>query len=272
MTQTSNEAGRRVRELRRQHGMTLERLAAAIGTSIPVLSRKERGEQPFERKDVRALIEQFELAPHEAHELWTGAGFVPEVSPPISHASNSYEFAEALLLRVPYPACVLSFLGYLLAWNQEFEMLWHPSRLALKPLHALDLLLSADVAPEMAEAWEHTTRQILGLFYQRLVRRAHEPPTKRLLASLSARYGARFDAPWQAYQQGEATPPTGAAEVLLVSQHSPWGPLTFLALRGLASTPRNDELITLVPFGAESHERYQQARATVSVGRLYVHL
>jgi transcriptional regulator with XRE-family HTH domain len=261
-----------VRELRRQRGLTLEQLAAAIGTSIPVLSRKERGAQPLERKDVRALVEQFGLAPHEAHELWTVAGFVPEISYPHSHASNSYEFAEALLLGVPYPACVLSFPGYLLAWNHEFELLWNPSRLALKPLHALDLLLSADVPPEMADAWEHTTRQVLGLFYRRLARRAHEPLTRSLLASLSARYGARFETRWQAFQRGSAAPPTGAAEALLVPLHSSWGVLRFLALRGLAATPRDDELITLVPFGADSHERYQQARATVPVGRLYVHL
>jgi hypothetical protein len=167
---------------------------------------------------------------------------------------------------------VLSFPGYLLAWNHEFELLWNPSRLALKPLHALDLLLSADVPPEMADAWEHTTRQVLGLFYRRLARRAHEPLTRSLLASLSARYGACFETRWQAFQRGSAAPPTGAAEALLVPLHSSWGVLRFLALRGLAATPRDDELITLVPFGADSHERYQQARATVPVGRLYVHL
>lgn len=272
MTRTSRErAGRRVRELRRQRGLTLGKLAAAIGTSISVLSRKERGEQPLERKDVRALVEQFGLAPHEAHELWTVAGFVPEISYPASYPGNSYEFAEALLGSVPYPACVLSFPGYLLAWNHEFEMLWNPSRLALKPLHALDLLLSAHAPPEMTEAWEHMTRQVLGLFYQRLAPRAHEPPTRSLLASLSTRYGTRFDARWQTFQQG-AAPPTSAAQALLVSQHSPWGRLTFLVLRGLTATPRDDELITLVPFGAESHERYQQARNSVPAGRLYVHL
>jgi hypothetical protein len=150
-------------------------------------------------------------------------------------------------------------------------MLWHPSRLALKPLHALDLLLSAHAPPEMTDAWEHTTRQVLGLFYQRLAPRAHEPPTRSLLASLSARYGAHFDARWQTFLPG-TTPPTSAAQALLVPQHSPWGQLTFLVLRGLVAAPRDDELITLVPFGAESHERYQQARASVQAKRLYVHL
>jgi transcriptional regulator with XRE-family HTH domain len=253
--------------------MTLEQVATAIGISIPVLSRKERGAQPLERKDVRALVEQFGLAPHEAHELWTIAGFVPEVSYPTRPPGNPYDYAEALLSQVPYPACVLSFPGYLLAWNHEFETLWQPSRLAFKPLHALDLLLAAAGPPDLAERWEQTTRQVFGLFYQRLARYAHEPPTRRLLASLSARYGAAFDERWQAHQRGNAaTPAAERADVLLVPQQSPSGALTFLALRGLASATHDDELITLIPFGIESEERYRQVRAAVSESRVYVHL
>jgi transcriptional regulator with XRE-family HTH domain len=268
-----NAAGQILRRLRQQRGLTLTEVAASVGISVPVLSRKERGEQAIERKDIRAIIEQFRLSPWEAYELWTGAGFVPEpVELPIQPASLR-TFANTFLLKIPFPAYIITPLGYLLAWNQEFETLWTPSQRAIKPLHLLDIILSTQVSTRMASAWERYVRQALHMLYQWSLRRGREPRFDWLLKTLSERYGAAFDKPWQKMQSSASLRARVASyREMLVPQQTSAGTITYIALRGVSHVPQEYELIVLVPFGAESHERYQQVRETMPPSRLYMHV
>jgi transcriptional regulator with XRE-family HTH domain len=268
-----NAAGQILRRLRRQRGLTLTEVAASVGISVSVLSRKERGEQAIERKDIRAIIAQFRLSPWEAYELWTGAGFVPEpVELPVQPA-NLRTFANTFLLKIPFPAYIITPLGYLLAWNQEFETLWTPSQRAIKPLHMLDIIFSTRVNTRVASDWERYVWQVLHMLYQWHLRQGHEPRFGWLLKTLSERYGPAFDKPWQQIQSSASLRARIASyREMLVPHHTSAGTITFLALRGVSHVPQEYELIVLVPFGPESYERYQRVRETMPPGKLYMHL
>jgi transcriptional regulator with XRE-family HTH domain len=268
-----NAAGQILRRLRRQRGLTLTEVAASVGISVPVLSRKERGEQAIEREDIRVIIEQFRLSPWEAYELWTGAGFVPEpVELPIQPA-NLRTFANTFLLKIPFPAYIITPLGYLLAWNQEFETLWAPSQRGIKPLHLLDIIFTTQVHADMVSDWEHYVWQVLHMLYQWTLRRGNEPRFGWLLKTLSERYGAAFDKPWQQMQSSASLRARVASyREMLVPQHTSAGTITCLALRGVSHVPQEYELIVLVPFGPESHKRYRRIHTKMPPGKLYMHV
>ncbi len=251
-------AGLTLRRFRHQRGLTLEQAASSLGISISVLSRKERGQQEIKREEVRLIIEQFQLSPAEAHELWTSAGFVPEPGSVPETTGRLRGYASQHLPKLAFPALLLTLPGYVLAWNQEYELIWQPSRLRYRPLHILDLLFSTEVPPELSEAWERYTWQMILLFHYWVARTIQQPQVHKLLQALSRRYGDRFDTRWLSLQTNQAMRAgmPGLREVLVPWQ-SAQGPATFVLLRGSAQMPQSHELLVFVPFGSDSQTRYR---------------
>ncbi len=268
----TSTAGQTLRKLRRQRGLTLQQVSRSVGISVPVLSRKERGQQALERSDIRAIIEGFRLSPAEAYELWTRAGFVPEtvLAPPRGASAPPRTFAETYLPHIAFPACVLTFFGSYLAWNQEYESVWQLSRLSVRPPHLLDMLFLTPVPTELGDAWERFTWQIMYLLYQRTPRLIYEPRFLKLLDRLSQHYGNAFESRWHALQQSRGMPPDGPpATPILVPRQSPYGVITYLLLHSTVLLAQDHELLVLVPFGTESHAHYQQMCHLIPASRIY---
>jgi transcriptional regulator with XRE-family HTH domain len=265
-----SSAGHELRRLRLQRGLTLEQAAASLGMSIPMLSRKERGEQSLKREDIRACIERFRLQTWEAYHLWLSAGFLPEFGWSSARPINAGHLADTALRDCAFPACLLSRPGYLVAWNQPFETIAQPSRLSVAPLHVLDLLLGAAPEPALAVAWEHTILQAARTLYPWALGVLHEPPFQQLITLLSRRYGAAFDRRWYNFHfgQGAQIPPAHPSEPIIPIS-SAYGVVRFVTLRGALAVPGDYGLLMLVPLGQESTQRYQQMQAAMGGSKLY---
>lgn len=265
-------AGHELRRLRLQRGLTLEQAAASLGMSMPVLSRKERGEQSLKREDIRACIARFRLQTWEAYHLWLSAGFLPEFDWSSARPIEAGHLADTVLRDCAFPACLLSRLGYLVAWNQPFEMVAQPSRLSVVPLHVLDLLLGTQPEPALAAAWEHTILQAVRTLYPWALGVLHEPSFQELITLLSRRYGAAFDRRWYTFHfgQGAQIPPAHPSEPIIPAS-SPYGMMRFVTLRGTLAVSGEYGLLILMPLGQESTQRYQQMRATMGKGKRTLH-
>jgi hypothetical protein len=137
----------------------------------------------------------------------------------------------------------------------------------------LDIIFSTRVSTKMASDWERYVWQTLHMLYQWKLRRGNEPRFVWLLKTLSERYGAAFDRPWQQIQSSDSLRARVVSyREMLVPQRTWAGTITFIALRGVSHVPQEYELFVLVPFGSESHERYQRVRATMPEGKLYMHV
>jgi hypothetical protein len=267
-----NTAGQTLRRLRRRQGMTLAQMSTAVGISVPVLSRKERDKQALERSDIRTIIERFHLGRCEAYELWTMAGFVPEPHSLPMHTTDPHDYAEHHLLPMPFPACLLCEYGYVLAWNEPLEGIWHTSALPVRPLHVLDLVFRVRVSPENMDQWDVLARQMMRLFHQRVPHLPDPAQFEHLLTTLYRRYGEAFGARWHALHAGSyaaSHQPEASASEMLVEQHSHAGTITYIILHGTTLTPQDFELLVLVPFGTESLSRYQQMIVDSAAHGLY---
>lgn len=265
-----NTVGQKLRQLRRQRGLTLKETSSSLGMSAPVLSRKERGKQAFERREIRAIIERFGLTPREAYELWLMAGFIPEAANTPVASTNVRAYARRYLPMLGFPAYILNVAGYLVAWNQELETIFRLSRLGIRPLHLLDMAFAPPEPEQAIESWERYQWQMVQMVHRWLPRMASDPHLGRLLDMLSQRYGTAFEQCWQSLQNNDAgqhnEPASGA---LLVPLVSPAGIITSLALRSVVPVPQDYELVVLVPLGKENQARYQQLSQTMPSGRLY---
>lgn len=262
-------AGQTLRQLRLQRGWTLKQMADSLGMSAPVLSRKERGAQPLERKDIRAIIAHCRLTPYEAYRLWLSAGLIPDNLEPPRSARLLRVYAEHLLPLMPFPACVITRLGYILGWNSEYEALFEVSQLPLAPLHLLDIVFAqearANAPRSRAASVTIYSEQVLALCYREASRLMSDPRLEQLLQLLSHRYGAAFDARWRSLQAksagtlADSTPPT------VVQQHTA-GPVIYFALHDRLMLPEDGGLVILVPANQDSFTRFQQFCAGISGG------
>ena len=267
-------AGHLLRKLRHQRGLTLKLAAAALNTSSPVLSRKERGEDVVERQDIRFAIKSYQLTAWEAYELWTAAGFLPEPSPISEHADDLHEQTEALLQNIAFPAFVMDSLGYIRAWNQGIEAIWAPSsaQASAGRLHIIDDLFSARLRERLGEAWEAYVAQSLKIFYHKTLRIANDPEFRMLMETLHARHGAEFVRKWNEAQSGGNGLATPDAAPTIVVHDSPFGPIQYLVMQTLFQLPQQYELITYIPFDAANQERYQRFKAAIGPNKLYFNI
>ena len=271
LTELHSLAGQMLRKLRHQRGLTLKQAAAALNTSPPVLSRKERGEDVIERQDIRFAVKSYQLTAWEAYELWTAAGFIPELSLISEHIYNLHEQTELLLQNIAFPAFVMDSLGYIRAWNQDIEAIWAPSaaQQGRHRLHIIDDLFSPRLRERLGPGWEAYVSQSLKIFYHKTLRIANEPEFRALIETLHARHGAEFVRKWNEAQNGRGDPLAPDAGATIVVHDSPSGPIEYLVMQTLFQLPQQYELITYVPFGDANQERYRHFKATIGPNRLY---
>lgn len=269
--QISGAAGYLLRKLRHQRGLTLKLAAAALNTSPPVLSRKERGEDVVERQDIRFAVKSYQLTAWEAYELWTAAGFLPEPTPISERIHNLHEQTEALLQNIAFPAFVMDSLGYIRAWNQGIEAIWAPSSAQGGPqsLHIIDDLFSARLRERLGHGWEAYVAQSLKIFYHKVLRIANDPEFRMLMETLHVRHGAEFARKWNEAQSSSNGIASADSGPTIVVHDSQFGPIQYLVMQTVFQLPQHYELITYVPSDAANQERYQQFKATMGANRLY---
>jgi transcriptional regulator with XRE-family HTH domain len=264
----ADTAGQKLRGLRQRHGLTLEQMSLALGMSVSVLSRKERGKQPLAREDIRSIIAQFGLSQREAHEFWSAAGLLPDLPDPPASTLHLRATAETLLLNIAFPAYLQTPLGYLVAWNEACEAIWQLSRLPRHHPHMLDLLLQRVEA--QAESWERSLYHMLRVFYLHTLHLAGQPQFDRVISHLAEHYGEAFLGRWRSVQRSSMAEldefdPADA----LITHAGSHGEVHYLTLRGIFGVPLTYELIVLLPFGDDSQRRYQQQQAASSPHKFY---
>jgi len=266
MRDYNRDAGRMLRTLRQQRGLTLKQAASRLQTSAPVLSRKERGQDAIERQDIQLAIVVYQLDPWEGYALWVVAGFMPEQAPPNSSA-DLHTVAEMLLTNLLFPAFINDGLGYLHAWNQPIETLWAPSQTGTARIHLLDCLFSTYVRNKLGELWASCIGHALHVFHHKTMHMAGEPEFHALIYALATKYGEVFIAKWHEARQNNNTPM--ATDGLIVQCASPVGPIDYLVLQTTFQTSPPNELIVYMPWGAENQARDEQFRSQLGVNRVY---
>lgn len=272
MADRNKAVGTLLRKLRQQRKLTLKQAAARLNTSAPVLSRKERGADEVERLDIRLAITGYCLTPWEAYALWTEAGFIPEPMQPPARTYNLRDFAETLLLNLPFPAFIQDILGYVVAWNEGIEAIWLPSQTESPRLHIIDELFTARVRVYLGEHWDAYILRALKVFYHKTLSISNDPTFRELLAYLSRRHPDVFVAKWNLAQtttEGPLEPPAIEMGSTIVPHASPYGLIDYLVMQSAFQFPPEYELIMYVPFGKENQERYEQFKATMGPNRLY---
>jgi transcriptional regulator with XRE-family HTH domain len=273
MSDYSKAAGKMIRQLRQQRGLTLARASAIMRTSAPVLSRKERGQDNIERTDIRRTIEAFQLTPWEAYELWLAAGFIPEPTLETPSTYDLRELAEALLPHLPCPAFIIDELWHVWAWNQGIEEIWQVSQADSEYLHVLDDLFSERVRGLLGEEWDRYISQAMRVFYNKTIRISNDPAFQQVLTNLVERHGDAFKEKWNTMPWGKyvdkSLPPVDMGGTM-VTHNSPFGPIEYIVMQALFHFPQSYELVMYVPFGIANQSRYQQFRASmVSPNQLY---
>ncbi len=273
MLDYSTTAGQVLRRLRKQRNLTLTQAARQLGTSTPVLSRKERGQDEIKRIDIRAAITVYQLSPWEAYELWIASGFIPEPTLPVARNYDLYELAETLLPHIPFPAFIMNVPGYILAWNQEIEAIWSLSLSENKQVHIIDELFSERIRQLLGIRWEQYVSQALKVFYNKTFRIANDPTLRHLLDHLCRRHGETFIRKWNEAQSAYAvdaklSPLDMGATVVM--HDSPYGMIDYLVMHMTFQFPQEYEVTMYVPFGAQNQKRYQRFKATMGPGRLYM--
>ncbi len=147
------QVGDTFRSIRRQRGVTLEQMSRRCGMSVPVLSRKETGRQPFTRKDIELWITALHLSPVEAHEVWRMAGLVAHVAhhPRCPYVDIAPEINH-ILQHTNVPSVLLTTQGMVRAWSGWFELLLNVSQ-CLDPcdpraIHIFDVLAAIPTAAQ----------------------------------------------------------------------------------------------------------------------------
>jgi transcriptional regulator with XRE-family HTH domain len=271
MSTYTQAAGQLLRRLRQQRQLKLREIAPKLHSSIATLSRKERGEEEIERSDVQRAIEVFQLTPWEAHQLWTAAGFIPEIDLLPAHEYDLRAFAEAMLAQLYFPAFIMDAIGYVQAWNQGIEAIWAPSQSVPHP-HVISDLFSERVRTSMGDQWAGYVQQSLAVFYHKTLRVANDPAFRQLLADLVEAYSDEFVSLWNAAQQYDYLR-NGALPLELggtvVRYPSPVGLIEYLVMQSVFQFPSRYELYLYVPLGAENQARYAQFQALMGEERLY---
>jgi transcriptional regulator with XRE-family HTH domain len=272
MNTYAQEAGFLLRRLRRQRKLRLKEIAPQFNRSIAALSRTERGEEEVERSHILRAIEVFQLTSWEAYQLWTAAGYIPEVYLLPAHQYDLHALATALLGDLGFPAFIMDAIGYVQAWNRGIETIWAPSQSVPRP-HIIGDLFAERVRLSMGAQWAAYVRQALAVFYHKTLRVANDPAFRRLLTSLTDAHGDEFIGLWNAAAQYDPQR-AGVLPVELggtvVRYHSPLGPIEYLVMQSVFQFPSRYELYLYIPFGAENQARYAQFQDEMGEERVWL--
>ncbi|MDQ4078203.1 MAG: helix-turn-helix domain-containing protein [Chloroflexota bacterium] len=130
-------AGQLLRHFRREHALTLEEASTLLHVSVPILSRKERGQVTIDRLDIRFAIKGYQLTPLEAQLLWSTAGLLPDPPRSGDEQESTLEAMAQLLPLLPGPAYIRDEYWYLCAWNGGLEAIWRLRDLPERPIHVI---------------------------------------------------------------------------------------------------------------------------------------
>lgn len=262
-----------MRSFRLRNNLTLHQASPLLDTSPSALSRKERGEKPVERTDIRNAIDAYGLTPWESYELWIAAGFVPEQRKPyLSHASMC-EMVRPLLGNVTYPAAITDQVGHIKAWNDPYEKIWKLADTVPTP-HCIeeiwrrkDLFLSHD-------SWNRHVLHSLKLFYNKTLRATGKPELENVLKHLRRTYGEAFARRWDQAQNhallfdfvnetpsGDSSSLLDTYGVTLVHDFSlqagrPMG-IEYLTMQSMVEVLADYEMTIYLPFGETNQKRYE---------------
>lgn len=192
-------AARLLRRFRQRNDLTLQQASHLLDTSPAALSRKERGEKPVLRADIRNAIDAYELTPWEAYELWLAAGFVPEQRKPHLSPKSVCELVRPLLSSITYPAAVTDGVGYIKAWNSEYEALWQLADTVPEP-HCIEQLWQRKELFLSYESWSCYALHALKLFYSKTLRATGKAELETVLKRLRDIYGEEFTSRWDRAQ------------------------------------------------------------------------
>lgn len=269
------QAGRLLRRLRKGRNLILRDAARRLNMSAPALSRKERGQERIERRDIAEAVRGYELSPWEAYTLWTSAGFIPEPTVPPQREYDLRTFAETLFPSLPFPAFIMDVLGYVVAWNEGIEMIWRPSQAGPGRIHLIEDLFSPRLRERLGERWEPYVRQSLAVFYHKTLPVANDPEFLALIDRLARTYREDFTRLWGAARQNsDASLPLPPIDMgtAVVSYDSALGMIEYLVLQSVVQFPQTYELIVYMPYGDANNERYRLLRERMPQNRAYVRL
>jgi len=255
-------AGLLLRDFRERMDMTLREAATLLSQAPSTLSRKERGEKPVERDDVRNAIDAYELTTWEADELWLAAGFLPERSIPFPTPAAAQHLANELMSDVAFPACVTDPLGYIYAWNPRFDALWLLSQQAAETAHIVDLLFSPQASALLGAQWQDYVQRELYLLYCRTLKWARTPEFRSLLYSLREQHGEPFLQLWDdihRYQYLVAQQSSGAQTCRISVHHEhAEAAIDYVCVRSHHEPLIEYELMIYMPVGADDLVRFTQ--------------
>lgn len=250
---SANPAGL-FRELREQRRLTLRAAARLLHTSAPVLSRKERGQAPIERRDIELAIAGYGLDPWETFMLWSAGGFAPSATRHAVSDGQVRHIADQVLGVISFPAFLTDDLLFVRAWNRGIEAIWHPSA-APGPIHIVDDLFSERIREKMGVEWESYVLRALRIFRTQTWPVATDPRFLGLLDKLEAAHGPKFVAMWNRAQiEDEA----GVDLAPVIVRHdSSRGPIDYIVMQATWATPGPWMLSTYLPVGADNLALYE---------------
>lgn len=254
MTASNVNPARLFRELREQRNLTQREAARLLHTSAPVLSRKERGQVPIERRDVELAIAGYGLDPWETFLLWSATGFTPSATRQAVSTDQVRQVARHVLGTIAFPAFLTDDLLFVRAWNQGIEAIWRPSA-APGPIHIVDDLFSARIRQKMGAEWEPYVLRALRIFRTQTWPVATDPRFLALLDSFEATHGAQFVEMWNR-TQAEAQQAHDDLAPVIVRHDSTHGPIDYLVLQATWATPGPWMLSTYLPLGPDNLARY----------------
>lgn len=264
-------AGRELRRLREKYTLTLHEAAARLALSASVLSRRERGVEPIKREDIQSALSAYPLTAEEAYHLWMVAGFIPDVPPAVGQAAptdESLQAAARLLQDLALPAMIMDMYGYIVLWTPEMEALWMLSQIEGSAIHLIDMLFSPQAGAALAEQDDAFRATLLRRFVQRTLHLANTPRFRHMLRDVRTRYGSAFLHLWQQAHSQQVS----SAAMPGVQQHSAAGSITYALAQSTCYYPLHYEILTCIPYDAQSLERYQQMRAALGGGSLFAGL
>jgi transcriptional regulator with XRE-family HTH domain len=268
-------AGKLLRQYRLRRGLTLHVAARLLSTSAPVLSRKERGQERIERRDIAAAVRAYELSSWDAYRLWTASGLIPEPSLASEDGVDLPALAETLLPNLPFPAFFMDILGYVLAWNEGIETIWRLSASTQPRIHAIGELFSERVRAQYDDRWDSFLDGALAVFYQKSLPVANDPAFDEVIKYLARIGGPAFTERWRRLAgEGDTLGAFAAlnAATAVATYDSPAGPISYLVLQSGVQTQLRSDLYVYVPYGEENNERYRLLQKLIGPNRLYLRL
>lgn len=262
MADNNSQAGAVMRAIRRRRKMTLEQAAPLLSMSVSALSRRERGLERIQRGEIELAVQAYSLSFWEAHELWQASGYLPERLTPEVDKDTWLEMTKAILNDIPYPGWFVDNAGRIVAWNTCMDKLWQLNRVSeTGPIHAFDIIVFSERSKELlGDEWYPTALRMFSYNYHATLPQANDPQLQELLRHYRRKYGAKFDALWEAAQtidpkMGDNPLDLEPSIITLVTEA---GPIRFLYLQSFFPYLPYQGLFVYLPLGDASRHRYGQ--------------